>query len=312
MIPTNSLPLSLLLLLSPLAHSQSPPAPFTRTLFLDNFTTYPPTLQQPTTSKWSFSLGTSYPGGPPRWGTNEIQSYTSSPSNINVTSPRNTLTITPLKLPSGQWTSSRLECLPVHDFSCAPGAKIRVEASLRFGSSPAAQQKGIWPSFWLLGADFRGNYRNWPAVGEVDIAESISGQPTLWQVLHCGTAPGGACNEYEGVWNTVSGFTRRQNEFHTVAVEIDRTNSGGDWRGERLSWWVDGRKTFEVDGGRVRDERAWTAVTRGSKFVILNVAVGGDFPDNVANEGGGKTPTTETKGGEGAEMEVRYVAVYST
>ncbi|KAK0718967.1 hypothetical protein B0T21DRAFT_351740 [Apiosordaria backusii] len=88
---------------------------------------------------------------------------------------------------------------PPHDFSCPPNSKLLISASLRFGSSPPPHQLGIWPSFWLLGADFRGNYHNWPSVSEIGIAESINGQNTLWQVLHCGFAPGGPCNEFDGI-----------------------------------------------------------------------------------------------------------------
>ena len=60
------------------------------------------------------------------------------------------------------------------------------------------------------------------------------------------------------------------------------------------------------------EEWVWTAVTRNPKFLILNVAVGGDFPDNVENPDRVKTPTSATKGGEGASMELKYVAVFST
>ena len=79
-----------------------------------------------------------------------------------------------------------------------------------------------------------------------------------------------------------------------------------------MTWFVDGRVTRTVSGATINDEAAWTAVTRKAKLVLLNVAVGGGFPDNVANPGGARTPTSQTAGGVGASMEVRYVAVFST
>lgn len=81
-----------------------------------------------------------------------------------------------------------------------------------------------------------------------------------------------------------------------------------------MSWYLDGRRVFRVDGnGFASDQEwVWTAVTRGAKFLILNVSVGGDFADNAENPGRVKTPTPATRGGEGAAMEVRYVAVFGT
>ena len=74
-------------------------------------------------------------------------------------------------------------------------------------------------------------------------------------------------------------------------------------------WRIDGNVVFTVDENRVNNETAWTAVTRTPKFMLLNVAVGGSFPDNVANPTLGKMPTSATVGGKGSAMEVRYVAI---
>ena len=46
-----------------------------------------------------------------------------------------------------------------------------------------------------------------------------------------------------------------------------------------------------------------------AELQALNTAVGGSFPDAVL---GGKSPNSQTKGGAGAAMEVKYVAVFST
>ena len=281
------------------------PAGFSRVLFEDDFSQLA-AGSQPSPSKWTILTGTSYPGGPANWGTNEVQTYSASRDNLVITAS-GTLRITPL-YSGNRWTSARIETTATNDIACPEGGRLRIEASLRLGSAPAAQQMGIWPSFWAMGSEFRGRYDRWPAAGEIDIAESINGAATVWQALHCGTAPGGPCNEYSGISNTAP-LTR--GAFHTVAVEIDRTN-GGNWRGEKLTWFVDGRATTTLTGSRVNDERAWTAVTRNPKFLILNVAVGGDFPDNVANSGRVRTPTAETRGGEDSSLEVRYVAAFST
>ncbi|KAK0628373.1 concanavalin A-like lectin/glucanase domain-containing protein [Bombardia bombarda] len=282
------------------------PAGFSRTLFHDDFSALA-AGSQPSSSKWTIQTGTSYPGGPANWGTREVQTYTNSRDNLIIT-PSGTLRITPI-YSNGRWTSARIESTAANDFACPANGKLRVEASLKFSPASAATQMGLWPSFWSLGSDFRGRYDQWPAAGEVDIGESINGAASVWQTLHCGTAPGGPCNEFEGI-GTMTPLSR--GEFHTIAVEIDRAAGGGDWRGERLTWFVDGRQTASVDGWRVNDERAWTAVTRRPKFLILNLAVGGDFPNNVWNDARVGTPNSQTRGGVEAALEVRYVAVFST
>ena len=59
--------------------------------------------------------------------------------------------------------------------------------------------EGYWPAFWMLGAPYRGNYQNWPSVGELDIMENVQGLNTVWATMHCGTNPGGPCNETTGL-----------------------------------------------------------------------------------------------------------------
>ena len=49
------------------------------------------------------------------------------------------------------------------------------------------------------------------------------------------------------------------------------------------------------------------ALAHESKFLLVNVAVGGAFPDALA---GRRTPDSRTRGGAGAALEVEYVAVY--
>ena len=41
-----------------------------------------------------------------------------------------------------------------------------------------------------LAGPFRGNYSNWPMVGEIDIMESMNDMTTKFSTFHCGTMPG--------------------------------------------------------------------------------------------------------------------------
>lgn len=319
------------------------PPGYSHIIFQDDFSLLPPG-SQPSPSKWIIATGTSYPNGPANWGTNEIQTYTKSLSNINITSS-GTLLITPLRVSGSgsgsgnvldsssstssssssaaaaapdngkdNWTSARIETVADH-IACPPGGKLLMSASLKFGCAPSPSQMGIWPSFWALGSEFRrsGKFDQWPAAGEIDIAESTNGSPAVWQSLHCGTAPGGPCNEFSGLSTATSLETLRDGRtFHVFGAEIDRTNAGGDWKGEKLTYLVDGKPMVVLTGTEIGDEKAWTAVTRSPKYLILNVAVGGDFPNNVANLMGEKTPNGKTVGGVEAGLEVEWVAAYSS
>ncbi|PNY26560.1 Glucan endo-1,3-beta-glucosidase A1 [Tolypocladium capitatum] len=277
------------------------PDGFSHLLFYDDFSDQP-TGSLPSSSKWTLDLGTSYPGGPEQWGTGEIQTYTSESPNIAITAS-NTLKITPVRANDGSWTSSRIETTGNWDFACERGHRVRVEARIKLGDDPEAEQSGIWSAFWALGSEYRGNYQNWPGIGEIDILESVNGESTVRHVVHCGVAPGGPCNEFSGIGHASKGV--RRGAWHTVAWEIDRQHG----REESMSWFVDGTWMWTLKESDVNDSDAWSALAGNEKLLLLDVAVGGSLPDAVA---GIKTPTEDTVGGEGASMEVDHVAVFGT
>lgn len=156
----------------------------------------------PSSSNWIIDTGTSYPGGPANWGTGEVQTYTSSTSNLKLTG-NGILQITARKDTSGRWTSSRIETRRT-DFQARDGGKMRISARLSMPNVSGPSAVGYWPAFWSLGAQFRGNYQNWPSIGEYDIMENVNGQNRVWGVLHCGTSPGGRCNEPSGIGSSSS------------------------------------------------------------------------------------------------------------
>lgn len=279
------------------------PAGFSNHLFYDDFQDQTAGAL-PSSSKWTLDLGTSYPGGPEQWGTFEVQTYTSDASNIHITKNK-TLKITPHRSANGTWTSARIETAPSWDFACPPGQRIRVEAKMKLGDGSKPSQIGIWPAFWALGSALRENLFGWPAVGEIDIMESINGEAKVFHVVHCGQNPGGACNEPSGLSDTTESMSR--GAWHTLAFEIDRRPSTFQVAQESMSWFVDGVRRWTLMQSDVANSTAWDSLVGGRKMLLLNVAVGGAFPDAVA---GFKTPTNATTGGDGASMEVKYVAVF--
>ncbi|MDX3314394.1 glycoside hydrolase family 16 protein [Streptomyces sp. NPDC054884] len=274
------------------ASAPTPPSGWTQ-VFLDDFTGAAGTGVN--TSNWQYSTGTSYPGGPANWGTGEVETMTNSTANVSLDGNGN-LRITPLRDSAGRWTSGRIETNRT-DFQPPSGGKLRVEARIQMPNVTGTAAEGYWPAFWALGAPYRGNHQNWPGVGELDIMENVQGLNKVWATMHCGTNPGGPCNETTGIGNSVAcPNTTCQSGFHTYSMEWDRSVSP-----EAIRFYVDGVNYHTVTANQV-DATTWTNATNHGYFVILNVAMGGAFPDAF---GGGLDGDTQP----GRPMVVDYVQV---
>jgi hypothetical protein len=155
----------------------------------------------------------------------------------------------------------------------------------------------------MLGAPYRGNYQNWPSVGEFDVMENVNGINSVWGTLHCGVNPGGPCNETTGLGaSRACPNTTCQSAFHTYRFEWDRSVNP-----EQLRWYVDGVQYHSVSQSQV-DATTWSNMTsHNGYFILLNVSIGGAFPDAIA---GATTPTSSTT--SGAPMVVDYVAVWNS
>ncbi|KFA63327.1 hypothetical protein S40285_01834 [Stachybotrys chlorohalonatus IBT 40285] len=227
---------------------------------------------------------------------NEFQTYTHNPTNVRF-SGSGTLQLIPLRNSSSPrgWTSGRIES----KFTVTPpaGKVVRVVASLRIAGNPTANKQGLWPAFWLLGNSYRQGVL-WPACGEIDIFENINGQPTVHGVVHCDRNPGGACNEPIGLVNTTA---LPDNTFHIYRVDINRLSS--DWRQQHITWYIDGVRFNRVTGAQVNNQAVWATLAHSPLYIILNVAVGGDWPG---------PPNANTWGGTGSMMEVRFVSTYTS
>ncbi|MEU5258698.1 carbohydrate-binding protein [Amycolatopsis sp. NPDC021455] len=280
----------------PAAASIPPPEAGWTTVFADDFTGGSGSL--PSGANWIIDTGHSYPGGPANWGTGEIQNYTSSPSNVSQDGAGN-LRITPLRDGAGNWTSARIETQRA-DFKPPAGGVLRIESRIQMPDVTGAAALGYWPAFWALGGPYRGNYWNWPAIGEFDIMENVNGINSVWGVLHCGVNPGGPCNETTGLPNNrACPGSSCQSAFHTYRFEWDASSSP-----QVLRWFVDGQQFHSVSQNQL-DATTWANMTsHAGYFVLLNVAIGGAFPNNnsgTTTPGPGIVP--------GHPMVVDYVTV---
>ncbi len=235
-------------------------------LWADEFTQADGT--QPDSAKWGYDIGGS------GWGNNELQHYTNRTENARIEGGQLVIEARKENFEERAYTSARL--LTRDKVSWTYG---RIEARIKI---PKGQ--GIWPAFWMLGTNI-GNV-GWPLCGEIDIMENIGSLPsTLYGTLHGpGYSGGGGISG-----NTVLAGAALGDDFHVYAIE---------WEENRIRWFLDGQQFFSLTPANLPNGSAW--VFNAPQFLILNVAVGGNWPGN---------PGTSTVFPQ--RMTVDYVRVYA-
>ena len=204
-------------------------------------------------TKWAFDIGGN------GWGNQELEYYTDRIENASVHDGNLVMKALSEKYTGSDrvtrnYTSVRLKTLG--RFSQTYG---RFEARLKI---PYGQ--GLWPAFWMLGDDI--DKVGWPACGEIDIMENIGKEPAI---IH-GSIHGPG---YIGGTGIEAPYTlpakRFADDFHVFAVE---------WDPDAVSFFVD--QDLYVRHTRADLHPGWKWVFDKPFFVILNVAVGGDWPGN--------------------------------
>lgn len=227
-------------------------------------------------SKWTFGVGGN------GWGNNELQYYTDG-SNIKVLGGK--LIIEARKMPFGgnEYTSARISTQGKASWTYG---KIEARIKLPYG-------QGIWPAFWMLGENI--DSVGFPNCGEIDILEMIGST--------------------DGVENaTIGGSLHRPNPSATESDEIRSetafyNNAHGNWFNDDYHvfgiQWSSGQIQFYVDNHLYKKVKIPVSgkdgysVFRKPFFIILNLAVGGDWP-------GSPDATTDWP----KQMEVDWVRVY--
>lgn len=231
-------------------------------------------------TKWNHDLADGCAAGICGWGNNEKEYYTDATDNIALDGSGH-LRIVARVAPSGmtcyygpcRYTSAKITTRG--KMNALPG---RVEARIKL---PAGQ--GLWPAFWMLGSSFPAT--PWPQCGELDILENRgSATSGMSSAIH---GPG-----YSGNTPFVRGYTLPQggfsDDFHTFSVE---------WDSAKVQFFVDNTPHYSVTRSEL--ERHGRSVLDQSYFLILNLAVGGNF------DGDPKSDTIFP-----ATMLVDYVRVY--
>jgi hypothetical protein len=238
----------------------------------------------PSAANWILRTGTQYPGGPANWGTGEIETMSASTANVYLDGAGR-LNIRALRDGAGNWTSGKVETQRT-DFQAGPGEQVRFSAVLR--QPDVANALGYWPGFRATGAAYRGNWNNWPGIGETDIMTNVNGRSQLSQTLHCGTAPDGVCAEYNGRTSGLATCAGCQTGYHEYTQVIDRSKTD-----EEIRFYLDGVQTWIVRQSQV-GVAAWQAAVHHGFFLRFDLAIGGSFPNSVA---GRTTPLPDTTSG---------------
>jgi beta-glucanase (GH16 family) len=227
---------------------------------------------------WFFESGDGSQYGIPGWGNNELQWYL--PDSAELRDGMLVITARQEAVGGKNYTSARINTRDRFAFRYG-----RIEARMRL---PAGQ--GIWPAFWMLPQD--DVYGTWAASGEIDAVEAVnlggSGGNTVFGTIHYGgefPANQSSSNEFMVPADATT-------EFHTYALEWDADVPG-------MRWYVDGdlystQNSWSTTGG------PYPAPFDENFYVLLNVAVGGNFPG---------PPNASTA--FPVSMEVDYVRVYS-
>jgi beta-glucanase (GH16 family) len=194
------------------------------------------------------------------WGNQELEYYTSRADNVVQQDGNLVIKAVEEKYsgPDGvtrNYTSARLKTQG--KFSQKYG---RFEARIKI---PYGQ--GIWPAFWMLGDDIE--KKGWPKCGEIDIMENIGKEPGM---VH-GTIHGPGYSGAKGIgapFELPAGL-RVADDFHVFAVE---------WEPKAIRFYVDDHLYQTRTSADLPNGAKWAY--KHPSFVLLNVAVGGEWPGN--------------------------------
>ncbi len=264
-------------------------------------------------NKWSFEVNCA--GG----GNNERQCYTNRVENARVKD--GVLTITALKEnfsgPAAQddtahydpnittqreFTSARLRSKGKGDWTYG---RFEIKAKLPSG-------QGSWPAIWMLPTEWR--YGGWASSGEIDIMEAVNlgtitddvtapgqSEQRVHGTLHYGRQPPG--NLYSGTSYKASHFKPTE-QFHVYTLE---------WEEGEIRWYIDNvHYATQTQQGwysqSLSKDGVWQQAAGAAPFdqpfhLLLNLAVGGNWPENVNEKGVDLSIWPQ-------QMQVDYVRVY--
>jgi beta-glucanase (GH16 family) len=207
-------------------------------------------------------------------GNNEAEWYLGE--NAQVSSGTLKITAKKESYQSSDYTSARIRTFDKVGIDLTQDTLVQARIKVPSGG------QGLWPAFWLLPSP----EVTWPHGGEIDILEFIGREPFYCQgYMHYGTVygdksqRGGPMRLPEPVFEA----------FHIFSIIKTK---------DKISWIVDGYEYQSYTSSDIEPKYNWPF--ERTYYVILNLAVGGDWPGDP--DGSTIFPST---------MEVDYVRAYS-
>jgi beta-glucanase (GH16 family) len=191
------------------------------------------------------------------WFNNELQATTNRRDNVTVTGGNLNIIAKPESYNGRTYTSGRIITKGKKDFLFG---RLDVRAKLPKG-------KGIWPAIWMLGSN--DSQVSWPACGEIDIMELRGSTPRVNNsTMHYGSSV--ATHQYKGTQYTLPTSTPGDfsTDFHTFSCVRGQ---------DKMEFFVDGVSYYTFTPSLVTP---YAYPFNNPFYVILNVAVGGDFDGN--------------------------------
>jgi len=210
------------------------------------------------------------------WGNDEVQTYTADAANAHLDGSGRLVITARRESRTGadgitrNYTSARLTT--EGHYNVPPGSYVEASITAPTGT-------GLWPAFWLAGADVA--QVGWPASGELDIFEGWGAQPTVAHSAVHLAATGDPHDPRQYGWDDPGGTTDLgaplDGRAHRYGVYFD---------GQVVRFYIDAKPTMTV--------WASDATAAGSAWpfgqpqhLLLNVAVSGgqpptdDFPKSM-------------------------------
>lgn len=114
---------------------------------------------------------------------------------------------------------------------------------------------GVWPAFWLYG-----KLRDYPHCAEIDVVEAVNSWNTIYGTAHWGI---------EGKNKQFKAYPENPDDWHVYSIE---------WTHDSVTWYVD----YESYGVlNINHKDAFQVDLNRELFLILNLAIGGDWPGSV-------------------------------
>ncbi len=248
------------------------------------------------TSKWTAELNGNGNGN------SELEYYRAANVTTTTIDDKSCLQITARRESYGwaSFTSGRINTKGNCQFTYG-----KVEASIRMPKTA----NGLWPAFWLLGADIDTN--SWPACGEIDIVEMGNGtgissgttETYMNGACHWGYYIDGSYPSYAVHSNAP--YSVQDGEFHLFTLIWDKDN---------IKMYLDRdvypsvSPYYAMAITQTADDSGWDVGLYFHKdyYILLNLAVGGSFMGIYDASGITALPSD----GSEAYMYVDYVRVY--